>query len=892
MDENKDEIIDNQDEIQEPTPEPEAAAEVETDLTETDNGELKTDFGLIRARSINEEMTESYLSYAMSVLMSRALPDVRDGLKPVQRRILYTMKEMNLGPSAKHQKSAKIVGQVMGLYHPHGDSAIYDAMARMSQWWSLRLPLVDGQGNFGSMDGDSPAAMRYTEARLANPSTQLLADIEKETVDYRENYDGTQSEPSVLPTRIPNLLVNGSQGIAVGMATNIPTHNIGEVIDGLLLMQKNPDVTVDEIVEVIKGPDFPTGGIAYSINDIKEAFATGRGRVVVRGRAEIQEDKKRDRIIISEVPYQTNKATFITHIANLVKEKRIEGISDIRDESDRKEGVRVVIDLKVGAASSKILNQLYELTELQTVFHYNMVALVDEVQPKLLTMLEILEEFLKHRDVVVRRRTEYDLKVAKARAHILEGLKIALDHLDEIIKIIRASKDRDDAKKSLIEKFEFSELQANAILDMRLSQLANLERQKIYDEYDEIMKVIADLEDILAKPERIHKIVRDELLEIKEKYAQERRTEIVPEALGQMRAIDLIPEESVLISLTRNNYIKRLPPDTYKNQSRGGKGVIGMATREDDEVWDMIFASTHDDILFFTDKGRVFKVKTYEIPGATRQSKGVALPNVIRINPDEKVTEMVAIQADDQYKYFFLATRKGSVKRVEKEAFDNVRKGGVIAIGLKGDDQLLWVARTTGDNEIAQITQNGQVIVYSEDEVRSMGRSAGGVRGIHLKKGDTVIETAVLNEKADSICVISVNGIGKRVSVKEFRNQHRGGSGIRIAKLNTKTGVLVGGVVLSDLEDDLILATSGGQVIRIAVQSVKQLSRQASGVILIRPNAGDHVCALTLVGKEAMSNKEAKPESKADVEPKEEAKPEESEAETEPESETDEETNG
>lgn len=815
-----------------------------------ENEELKTDYGLIRSRSLNEEMTESYLDYAMSVIVSRALPDVRDGLKPVHRRILYTMREMNLTPTSKHQKSAKIVGQVLGLYHPHGDGAVYDSMARMAQWWSLRCPMVDGQGNFGSMDGDSPAAMRYTEARLAPPSSALLADIEKDTVDFRDNYDGTQKEPSVLPTRLPNLLINGSQGIAVGMATNIPPHNPAEVIDGLLAYQQNPDISIDDLVSIIKGPDFPTGGITYNINDIKEALATGRGRVVVRGRAEIVEEKKHSQIIVTELPYQTNKAVFITHIANLVKDKRIEGIQDIRDESDRKEGVRVVIDLKNNAPSAKILNQLYELTELQGVVHYNMVALLDGIQPKLLTLSEVLEEFLKHRSVVIRRRTEYELRIAKARAHILEGLKIALDHLDEIIALIRASKDRDTARVSLIKAYNFSDLQANAILDMRLSQLASLERQRIYDEYQEVLKLIADLEDILSKDERVQEIIKAELIEAKEKYGLPRKTETRPEALGQMTAIDLIPEESVLVSLTKNNYIKRLSPDTYKNQIRGGKGVIGMSTREDDTVLDMVSASTHDDILFFTDKGRVFKVKAYDIPMASRQSKGVALPNVIRINSDEKVTELVTYNTQtDSFKYFFLSTKKGLVKRVEKKEFENVRKGGVVAIGLKANDQLMWVKRTTGNDEVAQITRNGQVILYNESEVRTMGRSATGVRGISLKKDDLVIETAVLTKDAGSVCVISEKGVGKRVSVSEFRNQHRGGSGVRIAKLTPKTGSLVAGTVVFGTNLDMIIVSLEGQVIRISLESVKLLSRQASGVILVRLSEKDKVSALAIVEK-------------------------------------------
>lgn len=818
--------------------------------TEAEIQDEKTDYGLIRARSLSNEMSESYLDYAMSVIVSRALPDVRDGLKPVHRRILYAMHEMGLTPTAKHRKSAKINGEVLGNYHPHGELAVYDSMVRMAQWWSLRLTLVDGQGNFGSMDGDSPAASRYTEARLAPPSNALLIDIEKETVDFRDNYDGTKQEPVVLPTRLPNLLINGSQGIAVGMATNIPPHNPNEIIDALIALQNNPSATVEELMEFVQGPDFPTGGIAYNKKDITDALTTGRGRVIVRGRAEIAEDKKREVIIITELPYQTNKAAFIMKIAELVKNKKIEGIHDIRDESDRKDGVRVVIELKNGAASSKILNQLYELTELQTVVHYNMVALVDGIQPKTLSLVEILTEFLAHRTDVVTRRTQYDLKIAKARAHILEGLKIALDHLDAIIALIRKSESRDAAKAALIEQYKLSELQANAILDMRLSQLANLERQKIYDEYDAVMKLIADLEDILSTPERIEKIIKDELLEVKEKYGSERKTEIRPEPLGSMTAFDLIAEEEVLIALTKNNYVKRVAPDTYRSQTRGGKGVIGMQTREEDSVIDMISASTHDDVLFFTDKGRVFAVKAYDIPASSRQSKGVALPNLIRINSDEKVTSLLTIKKDDNFKYFFFATKAGLVKRVSRDDFNNIRKTGVIAIALNDSDRLLWVKRTSGQDEIVQITQNAQVIMYGEEEVRVMGRSAAGVRGMKLKAGDTIIDTTVLSEKSEAVCVISENGIGKKVSVKEFRNQHRGGSGVRIAKLTPKTGLLVTGTVIEEGAQDLIIATTSGQVIRIAVDSVRMLSRNASGVILIRVNQGDKVSSLAVVGAE------------------------------------------
>ncbi|QQG50164.1 MAG: DNA gyrase subunit A [Candidatus Berkelbacteria bacterium] len=811
----------------------------------------QTEYGLIKPRSIYNEMSDSYLDYAMSVIVMRALPDVRDGLKPVQRRILYAMSEIGLTANAKHRKSAKIVGEVLGNYHPHGDMAVYDAMVRMAQWWSLRMPLVNGQGNFGSMDGDFPAAPRYTEARLATPAEALLADIDKNTVDFRENYDGTKMEPSVLPTRLPNLLINGSQGIAVGMATNIPPHNLDEIVEALVLLIDKPDTEIDELLTIVKGPDFPTSGIIYNQKDINEALSTGRGRIIIRGRAEIIEDKRRDSIVVTELPYQVNKATFITHIADLVKAKKIEGISDIRDESDRKDGVRVVIELKQGAHANKILNQLYSLTELQTVVHYNMVALIDGIQPRLLNLSDALEEFIAHRIVVVTRRTEYELGIAKDRAHILEGLKIALDHLDEIIALIRKSEDRDAAKAALVSQFKLSERQANAILDMRLSQLANLERQRVYDEYDAIMKLIADLEDILAKPERVRQIVKDELTDLKKKYHQERLTEVRPEPLGELAATDLIPQENVLISLTVGNYVKRLTTDTYKSQLRGGKGVIGMTTREDDAVKEIVYATTHDDVIFFTDWGRAFRIKAYEIPASSRQAKGIALPNIIRISPQEKVTTVLTVKQSDEGHFYFFATKKGTVKRVPVEAFTNVRKSGIAAINLNKGDQLLWVKQTSGSDEIAQITRDGQVIVYNESEVRQMGRGAAGVRGIKLKGDDEVIEMTVLNSDSRSVVVISERGIGKQVDLKEFRNQHRGGSGVRIAKLNDKTGRLADGAVATAEAKDLIISTITGQVIRIGVSSVKKLSRQASGVILIRLNENDRVSSLTVVGEEA-----------------------------------------
>jgi len=859
-----DELIDNEvEEVQEPKAENAAeettieaagdsiTAEKPSRLRKTEEVVVAKG-GKVLPQQIEGEMTASYLDYAMSVIVARALPDVRDGLKPVQRRILYTMKQMGLGAGSKHQKSAKVIGQVLGLYHPHGELAIYDAMVRLAQPWNLLLPLVDGQGNFGSMDGDSAAAMRYTEARLTSAAEALLADIEKETVDFVESYDGSNQEPKVLPARLPNILINGSTGIAVGMATNIPPHNTGEVIDALVHMIDKPEANPDELLEIIQGPDFPTGADIYNQAEIREALTTGKGRVVVRGRAEIIEERNKQRIIVSQLPYQVNKATFISHIADLVKAKRVEGITDIRDESDRREGVRVVVDLKASAAANKILNQLYEMTELQTVIHYNTVVLTDGLQPQLVSLHEILCLFLNHRQEVIRRRTEYEKKVAEAREHILAGLKIALDHLDAIIKLIRSSADRESAKKALMKEYQLSEIQANAILDMRLSQLANLEREKVYKEYEAVRALIAQLEGILADPTKIQAIVKKELLDDKAKYAKERLTRVHPEPLGQFSALDLVPDEDVLIVLTKGNYIKRVPTSTYKSQLRGGKGLIGMTTREDDAVRSMLRVSTHDDILLFTDHGRVLQLKAYEIPAASRQSKGVAIPNLVATGADEKVTTLLSLGKDEESKYLVFASERGLVKRVERGAFANIRRSGVIAIQLKPSDKLIWVGATDGQSEIAQITAKGQIIIYGEGEVRPMGRSAAGVKGIRVKDGDKVIETTVIDQTAKHICVISEKGLGKRVPVGAFRHQHRAGSGVRIARLSPKTGDLVAASVLTGGEDGLVIVSRGGQVIRLRMQAVKEQSRQAAGVILMRLNGDDRVTSLALLGKEEL----------------------------------------
>ncbi len=815
----------------------------------------KTDFGLVQSQGLVREMEDSYLSYAMSVIVARALPDVRDGLKPVHRRVLYAMWESGLRYNHKFSKCAGVVGDVMKKYHPHGDMAIYDTLVRLAQPWNMRYRLVEGQGNFGSVDGDSPAAMRYTESRLHRISDEMLVDIDKDTVDFVPNYDGSYQEPKVLPAKLPNLLLNGAQGIAVGMATNIPTHNLTELIDGVTHLIDNPEAEVDDLMEFIKGPDFPTGANIYNLAEIKQAYTTGKGRIVMRATADIEERKGGHRIVISELPYQVNKAALIEKIADLVKEKRLDGISDIRDESDRKANIRIVIELKSTAYPKKILNRLFDLTPMQTAFHVNMLALVDGIQPQVLTLKQVLEQFILYRRTVIRRRTEFELRKAKERAHVLEGLLIALKDIDLVIETIRASKDREMARVNLINKFSLSDIQANAILDMRLSQLAALERQKIEDEYKALLDRIAELEAILADESRVLGIIKDELKEVKEKFGDERRTTIHPNAVGEFSALDLIPDEEVVVTLTQSNYIKRMPIDTYKAQHRGGKGVLGMATKEEDEIQHLLAASTHDDIFFFTNTGRVFQTKVYEIPMASRQAKGSPLVNVIQVSNSERVTAVMTQNVQDNSKqYFVFATKSGLIKRTLIEAYKNVRKTGIVAMRLDPGDELKWVHRTSGNDTIFQATAKGQAISYLEEEVRPVGRSAGGVKGISLRTGDEVISMDVIDSSLKvqpDLLIMLENGFGKRTSFEHFRTQHRSGLGLKCANVTSKTGDVVGVEVIADENDDALLISKQGVVIRTPLKSIRKLGRDTQGVTIMRLDDNDLVASVTILSHES-----------------------------------------
>ena len=820
---------------------------------------------VIKQREIVQEMQKAYLEYAMSVIVARALPDVRDGLKPVHRRILYSMHEMGLRPTAKTQKSAKVVGYVLGNYHPHGDTAAYDSMVRMAQDFSLRYPLVNGQGNFGSIDGDSAAAYRYTEARLAPISEQLLADIDKETVNFTDNFDGTMQEPTVLPTRIPNLLINGSMGIAVGMATNIPPHNLTEVLDAMAYLIDNKEADVKDLTQFIKGPDFPTGGIIYNEKDIVSAYATGRGPIIMRGQADITENKKRYQIIVSEIPYQVNKAELIIKIADLVKEKKIEGIKDIRDESDR-EGMRIAIDLKQDAFPKKVLNQLFKHTELQKAFHFNMLALVDGgTQPQILGLKGLLEKFLEHRREVVTRRTKFDLQKAKDRAHILEGLKKALDHIDEIIKIIRASESKDDASKNLIKRFKFSDKQTAAILDMRLQALAGLERKKINDELKEKLDLIAYLESLLASPTKLLGVIKDELKEIREKYGDERRTKVVKSALREIGDDELMPEEDSLFMITQSGYIKRMQPDGLKSQKRGGKGLIGMATKEEDVISQFFMANTHDNLLFFTNSGKVFQTKGYEVPESSRQSKGKAIVNFLNVSPSDIITAVVPIPKDQKGMYLFMATASGVIKKVDADSFSQVRSNGIIAIKLKGPstssgqagDELGWVLSTSGSDQIMLVTSGGNAIRFKEKDVRPMGRGASGVIGVRMSAkggsasgGDRVVGADIVPagvEKGLKILVVTGNGYGKRTDLKLYKIQGRGGRGIMTAKVTPKTGKLVSAHITSEENKELIAVSKKGQVIRTSIDSISTLGRATQGVRIMRVESGDGLASVVVV---------------------------------------------
>ncbi|MBI4239840.1 DNA gyrase subunit A [Candidatus Uhrbacteria bacterium] len=812
--------------------------------------------GTVIPRNIIDEMQECYLDYAMSVIVSRALPDVRDGLKPVHRRILYAMWDIGLKAGAKFRKSATVVGEVLGKYHPHGDIPVYDAMVRMAQDFAMRYRLVNGQGNFGSMDGDSAAAMRYTESKLTKVAEEMLYDIEKETVGFVPNYDGSQKEPVVLPARIPNLLLNGTVGIAVGMATNIPPHNLGELCDALNTLIDKPDCTVEDLLEHVKGPDFPTGGIIYDVQALKTAYTTGRGGVVIRAKTDIVEQKSGTyAIVITEVPYQVNKAAVLEKIAELVREKKIEGIKDLRDESN-KDGVRVVIELKKDSYPKKILNQLFKFTQLQDTFHFNMLALVDGIQPRVLNLKMILEEFLKHRKDVITRRTQFDLDKAKDRAHILEGLKIALDNIDAVIKVIKASRDKDVARESLMKKFKLSERQATAILEMRLQQLANLERLKIEEELKEKKVLIKELESILASPKKILGIIKAELSHERDAHGDERKTQLVKGSVAAISQEDLIPNEPTIVMITRDGYIKRLPPDTFKLQARGGKGVIGLTTKEEDTVDQLFSGMTHNDLLFFTTRGRVFQLKAYDVPVASRTSKGQAIVNFLQLAPNEKVSVVLSLVDLKSYKYLMMVTSQGVIKKTDIQDFANVRRSGLIAVKLKGDDALKWVKPTTGKDDIFLVSARGQSIRFREEHVRPMGRTAAGVRGMRLKRGDVVVGMDVVGalSKETELMIVTENGFGKRSKLKEYKTQGRGGSGIKTGNVTPKTGTIVMARVIDRLalpegqEGDLLIISAQGQVIRINLKGVPILGRATQGVRLMRfKEAGDTIASVTIV---------------------------------------------
>ncbi|MFZ1654414.1 MAG: DNA gyrase subunit A [Candidatus Moraniibacteriota bacterium] len=807
--------------------------------------------GRIESRNITEEVKQSYLDYAMSVIVGRALPDVRDGLKPVHRRILYSMWSTGLRSSAKFRKSATVVGEVLGKYHPHGDTAVYDTMVRMAQDFSLRYPLIWGQGNFGSMDGDRAAAYRYTEAKLKAIAEEMLVDIDKDTVDFIPNFDGVHEEPVVLPAKLPQLLLNGTVGIAVGMASNIAPHNLNELVDAICFQIDNPECDVDDLMQFIKGPDFPTGGIIYNTRDIRETYVTGRGPITARAVTEIVENKAGVyQIIVSEMTYATNKASLIEKIADLVKEDKIQGIRDLRDESD-KDGVRIVIDLKKDAFPQKVLNKLYSLTDLQKNFNVNMLALVDGVDPQILNLKSILEHYIVHRERVVTRRSEYELQKAKDRAHILEGLKKALDHIDEIIKTIKQSPTKEEAHANLMKKFKLSDKQAAAILEMRLQTLAGLERKKIEDELAEKLKLIAFLEDLLRHKKKILAMVKTELIEVRDKFGDERRTRVMKNGIGEFRQEDLIPNEEAIVTLSDDGYIKRMNPTVYRVQKRGGKGVIGTTTKEEDKIAKVISIESHDNLMFFTNTGKIFQTKAYEIPESSRTAKGQAVVNFLQLSNEEKITAMIALGKDDASKFLFMATTDGTVKKSKLEDFANVRRSGLIAINLEKGDTLNWVAPTTGTDEVIITTASGQAIRFKEGDVRAMGRGAAGVRGIKLRTGDHVVAMDVVEKgaKERELLILSENGYGKRSDLKHYKIQKRGGSGIKTMNVTPKTGKLVSAYITSptDSESDMLVTSEKGIIIRVPFQSVPLLSRVTQGVRVMRPQAGDRVGAFTLL---------------------------------------------
>lgn len=811
---------------------------------------------LLEHRTVERVMEDSFFRYSMSVIIDRALPDVRDGLKPVHRRILYSMNQNGNRSNAKFVKSARIIGDVMGKYHPHGDSAIYDSMVRLAQDWTMRYTLVQGQGNFGSMDGDPPAAHRYTEARLDKPAEELLADIEKETVDFRDNFDGSEQEPMVLPAKLPNLLLNGQVGIAVGMATSIPTHNLGELVDATVELIDNPEATVDDLLKHVKGPDFPTGAIVYGGAPMWQAYQTGRGSVTIRAVANIEETKRgRHRIVVTEMPYAVNKATLIEKIAELVKEKKITSISDLRDESARG-NVRVVIELKKDAYPKKVLNQLYKLTALQTNFHYNMLALVDGKQPRILGLRDILSEFIKHRRSVVRRRTEFELKKAEARAHILEGYKIALDHIDEVIKTIRASKTQEEAEKSLIAKFGLSEIQAKAILAMQLRRLTGLEREAIENELRELLALIEKLKGILADEQEILNIIKNELIEMKEKYGDQRRSKMINHELGKFSDEELIPEEDSVVLLTSENYIKRTLASDYRKQNRGGKGKRGMTTKETDVIEHMIPAGTHDWLLFFTNRGRVFRLKAYEVPAASLQAKGVAAVNLLQLQPEEKITAIIKFEKDAKDDgYLFMATVKGIIKKTPVKDYANIRTNGLIAIKLDDGDELRWIKRSSGNDDILISTSAGQAIRFNEKDARSMGRAARGVRGVRLRPNDSVVGMDIANDDR-TLLVISENGYGKATKISNFPSHKRGGVGIKAAVVTAKTGPIISVKTIHQDDVEALLVSTQGQTIRVSLKDIPVLGRTTQGVRIMKTSDDDSVASVGLMS-ERSSNEES-----------------------------------
>ncbi len=821
---------------------------------------MTDNLGAIRGIRVEDEMRVSYLDYAMSVIVARALPDVRDGLKPVHRRILYTMGEMGLSATSSYRKCAAIVGEVMGKYHPHGDVALYDALVRLAQDFSMRYPLVDGQGNFGSVDGDSAAAMRYTEARLTAIAAEMLADIDKETVDFTDNYDGTQREPSVLPAKLPNLLVNGSSGIAVGMATNIPPHHLGEICEATVALIDDPTITSDDLCQIVHGPDFPTGGTIYrfeqqrnpitgeqeTVDAIRQMYAHGRGRVVVRAQVAFEEVRgDRMAIIVTELPYQVNKASLLEKIADLVKDKKLDGVSDLRDESDR-DGMRIYIEIKRDANPHKVLNNLFKHTAMQSAFNMNMLALVDG-QPQTLPLKSVLQHYVDHRREIVRRRTEFDLGKARARAHILEGLKKALDHLDAVIKTIRESADTDVARTNLMVRFELTELQAQAILDLRLARLAALERKKIEDEYLQVIQLIAELEDILANPARVLAIIKDELEELKKKHAGERRTRVEDDSSREMTDEDLIADEDVVVTISGRGYIKRQPVGTYRRQHRGGKGIIGHVTREEDAVEHLLVANTHDWALFFTNRGRVFSAKVHQIPDASRQAKGIPIINLpgVQVEAGEVPMATITLPNFEKGRFLVLATRKGIIKKTPLEQFEKVRSSGIIAITIDENDELAWVDVSTGSDDIIIATALGKIARFNERDVRPMGRPAAGVIGIRLaRQGDYVVGMSVVDPQAD-LLVLTETGYGKRVPLSEFRTMRRGPQGVRLISLEgRKTGDVAAVQQVTEDDEELLLISAGGQVIRTDTNSINRYSSGARGVIVMRLAEGDRVVAI------------------------------------------------